>query len=1312
MSENVINYTGTVQADKSSVNWLGDLNPSSIKVDERDMAQQLVFTADYARLINYYDQHNRQNGHWRNFFLKDPMILMAVISRIDYQSIHQQYVLIEQKLATLLTEKSAKKSAVSTIYNLLNRVFELVNEVFLTINEWLGHIAKDQQDYPLKNFIKEKIKTELVFLLQQQLTLQSLLSFQYQGINPPELNHNKNFDPCWQLNAGGTDLGQTQRNIKQILKNTELNQIDLNRLKVSYDNADRIYQNCFRFFVQVIDSAKSVYDIKAQQGEHYPDTALLIAFIKLMEVQQRQLNNMTARHLNFYYQDILKLNKRPAEADEVYLHLTLAKKYQSLDLPVGTDFSAGLDANKKPIVFHTNKSTELSQTIIKAAHTLFYQPKQGLQLRVINTPGQLNKTPQGKIQSWPILGQPSIISEQEIKPEILQQGFAFGSPLLHLQGGKREITLVLTFSQAIEDFFSKASFYFSSEKQWVTPKLPPVLSPKMVSATTKKITLTFTLKANEPSLCAFKKNPDGYQSQWPLFKMLLPTTFNLNTKPPQLVSVKITTIVTDFDKVQGYTATSTLPSTNFKPFGSIAQANDCFYLGSSEMFAKPLSQLDLALSWNNLPFSSGVDSKVNASNFETYYADYNDYIKNPLLPIVLPDKPATSDKKTQPSTFTNESFVISFSILQYSQWQPVILSGIQKINNTVNGFLFATNKNELVPNSQFSLNINSSIEPESTSFLPQPSLLLKPLKFNNKSTDGFIKMQLVKPAQGFGHDLYAKVVNKVTMENALSLIGGAKPKVKNKNKNKNDKENNVVQTLKSGWKSYLPPIIQTGLGLFKLFSAIKKAIKSKDKKEEEILTLKAMPNQPYTPQVESLSITYSASDTTVFNDSQQQDNYPFALYHYGSFNTFQVYDANKSPNQLNLTRLVPGTFTEVLQPENNCNHTEVPLFSGANQGALYLALEGVSPPNTLTLLFQLVSATSIAVNDIPPIDICYLNEAGWQPLTVLNNSTNQFSCSGLIEVQLEPDMFNASALMGKADKEKYYWLSISVNSGADFFGEIVYLNTQVIKAFRSDLSNLPEGEKPSIISEKINHTVKANQSLSAVQQPFPSFNGKEKEDQSAFYHRVSERINNKARSYFPSDYEKMALRACSHFYFARCLTNQPVKSNKKSTQVKQKKEFGKVVLYIAKSVSDINQPDAFNPQINRCDINKTEQYFQQKTPSFVDLQIKSFQLISVTITCQITLLEEVNEPSYIHLINQQLKVYLSPWIRAEQTQMKIDNGLNKGDIIEFILSLPQVVTVDSLTMSTDQNHDVQHLIVADDEILVTAQYHEINGYQG
>ncbi|MGZ4968098.1 MAG: baseplate J/gp47 family protein [Methylobacter sp.] len=87
---------------------------------------------------------------------------------------------------------------------------------------------------------------------------------------------------------------------------------------------------------------------------HRPHFVLYLTFLQLLQQTHGQLNQLTGRHLDFYYRQVLNFNKKPPQADRVNVLIAPSDRINSALLPVGTSLAAGKDSSGKELVYRTD----------------------------------------------------------------------------------------------------------------------------------------------------------------------------------------------------------------------------------------------------------------------------------------------------------------------------------------------------------------------------------------------------------------------------------------------------------------------------------------------------------------------------------------------------------------------------------------------------------------------------------------------------------------------------------------------------------------------------------------------------------------------------------------------------------------------------------------------------------------------------------------------------------------------------------------------------------------------------------------------
>lgn len=573
------------------------LDPASVKVDGRDNRDRLAFVAAFSQLILYYDQNNQLAGNWQAFFMKDSSILLAAISKTDYCLYYSEFMVLDR----------SKLKSISADVDYVNRLVPLLQNLFATINQWFYLMELNQGANNLYFFLKKMIEENLAGQLSLMVALQQRMCNATKGIVvAPDTAFYSRFEPVW-------FSGQNRQ--RGLLLTDDMGSGTIGLQANAWGD---IFHRVFDVFVQVIEHAKQAFYQQETQETPYPDTALLMAFSRLMETQQNEINQLGAEHLDFYYDRILQQNLQPAQADQVFVCLKLVDKAQSIVLPAGTLFKAGTYPDQSDILFGSDADIEINQAAISSVSTLYYDQTDlqpwGLYLNTITTPTQVVRNPLDEIVTWDGFGNNNSLA--------IQQGFAFSSPMLFLQGGLRIITITLVFTcessssppVALTDYinaFSSNQFYLSTEKSWFSVSQESI----SINAASSSVDIIITLPTDAPGIVPFKINPDGFSSAWPILKIILGSSVDLSA-PPILAKVNIQVDVEQFSHFSLANDISPLPNTGPQSiFGPVPQIGNCFYLGSNELFAKPVSSLMLNMNWDKLPL-----------DFSDYYAQYNQYL--------------------------------------------------------------------------------------------------------------------------------------------------------------------------------------------------------------------------------------------------------------------------------------------------------------------------------------------------------------------------------------------------------------------------------------------------------------------------------------------------------------------------------------------------------------------------------------------------------------------------------------------------------------------------------------------------------------
>jgi hypothetical protein len=1347
------------------------LVPSPTLLDGRTETDLLHFMTGLAGLFNFYDETNTINGSWQPFLLKDPVFLLAFISKTsvkDFQGPFLDALAIPlPNTAGYVGDPPDSTQRDETLAFCFNKLFGMLTQVFLRMEHWTRFMELNTDHYELKEYVLRKVRETYAPCFWALLSFREFLFLNrvIPGIAPVDLSRfsdfsqdtwqeNKNKAPFWEiLNMAAPYKPFENQNWQEnplaplIQKNDAAGLVEKCRNTLADTGG-----NVFRFFGNIVEAAKDEYERVKRKKSLFPDTTLLRAFIDLLKEQQQQLNDLSAKHLQFYYKDILGQTEKPAQADTAFLYCSLAKNDAVLNLPKGSLFDAGLDAQKQPILFSSTETNSLNPAQVASVYTLQASPAgtkspakssparlmpdtppaSSYFLQKIATPSTITTAEDGSVESWGTFG-----TEAPPAASLKTSGIAFASPMLLLREGLRSLSLDLVFVKPPDTrIFQEpyVRYYLSTASGWyeITTLLQSVNAISLPN--TPYVTqLNFVLPTTEPAFEKFSEPVEGITAEWPLFKMEFTQVADF-VNPPILTQLSISVNVTGYKTFQFYNDNGDLsPKTPYLPFGPLPLLNSNFILGSTELFSKPLSSLSLTLEWDNLPpdllayyqlynnylekypvprlikpssalqaatlsqeaaahlqshnttVSSaaplpgsqspavpGADSSTNngskagdnskpkglagllrtfiSNPFKSILNRIRKFINNILTGIrdqvkgiqtrinkvvnklkQAADKiPATVSKivngillffkrlfsgnspviKDAKIPFNNQCFTVNFFLLQQGSWMP---TGFLNTNTlppapaSANVLLFSTDaKGKLTGESCFS-SATAPVIPQTPSF-PDPSIQNSDPAYSSASQSGFLRLSINGPQVGFGSQLYPAVVAWVALMNARQVshywLGGR---------------------------------------------------------------LLPFPPPPFAPKLASLYANYSANSVYDLTRSAGGDA-PIQLYLYSPFGAFLAHDTSLTKEEQ--AEQIPGNY--FLKPEKSgqgkasvgqAASPGLPLYPEfAFSGVMYIGLQNLLAPNLLNLYFEMASNFNPAGNKAP--QYFYLGKNGWQPLTVISDSTNALACPGILTVNVPKAICSSTALMPKG----LYWLAIATSNNVASCSRTVILTSNGFTVMRSGNKFDHDTVAPTIKAKAITQPLVSIPQLATTTQPFPSFGGRAAENETQFNRSVSLRIKTKDRVISRSDFYTSIALAYPDIFYSR-VSHSPGRD---------------IRVYVVKKIADWKTQGAFVPLVADCRLDDIQLYLSQRAGVLFPIQVVNYAPQKVTVWASITVDSNYQNDGVIKQVKQALNIYLSPWIHSLNAQIEIDSGITIAQVSNFISRVHGVSSVSNVKLSTDQ----------------------------
>lgn len=104
-----------------------------------------------------------------------------------------------------------------------------------------------------------------------------------------------------------------------------------------------------------------------------PHLALFLAFLRLLRHPRDLVNTLTRRHLEFYYEQLLRMSRKAAAPDRVHVLPRLAAGVERARLPEGTLLRAGKDDLGRERVYRTDRELVVSRASVARLSSVYAQ---------------------------------------------------------------------------------------------------------------------------------------------------------------------------------------------------------------------------------------------------------------------------------------------------------------------------------------------------------------------------------------------------------------------------------------------------------------------------------------------------------------------------------------------------------------------------------------------------------------------------------------------------------------------------------------------------------------------------------------------------------------------------------------------------------------------------------------------------------------------------------------------------------------------------------------------------------------------------
>ncbi|MEM9337729.1 MAG: baseplate J/gp47 family protein [Bacteroidota bacterium] len=994
-----------------------------------------------------------------------------------------------------------------------------------------------------------------------------------------------------------------------------------------------------------------------QQTE--PHYALFQAFLELFRIAQNDLNTLTKRHLDYFYQEVLQLRERDPVPDQVFMIFELARHVSESGhlIKKGTRLKAGKDSLGNNVFYTTSADLVVNKAAIKETKALFKDLTSG---RLFSSPLAKSSDGQGgefegDVSSWLPFG-----NNERAATSI---GFAFSSPILRLAEGTRKVIIKISFNGLensslaalpIDQLNKAFQVAFSGEKEWINPmSLESVATSSELQNIVDQKALQFINTCETPEQIAGVepgRGPvhdapgSGYGDQvkdYDIGKTVAEKIIALRKSLPdqkftsmdELLAVrgfgedKLNDLRFTFTFVDDFHTSFTLEDT-----GEGQELVLCIVRTLSK-------DQEAVVGYNQEALGDPLQTTLPTIRILLENTDQSDYLYEQLSGLHV--------KRAELSVEVHEvkNLIVQNDQTVMDPAKTILPFGIIPVSR--GSFYIGSQEVFQKQLDDLSVNIEWSDLPEGTlgdyfkDYTDPENTKLRANDTFTASLSILDKKEWKQVAQNdrllFTTDNTVDVseLGTVTLSGDSSLLQAIE----------RDPELGELESLGTDTQKGFLRMQLNGQDFGHKDYQIafsKSVIKNVG---PPIRDPQIFPNEPYQPQISGISLDYKSTVIMGENSTNEEEQF-FHLTPFGSS-----------------------------EQEIRTDEMTAPLFSQhPNEGELYIGIEKLAPPQNLSMLVQVSEGSENPRVQKPVINWAYLSNDEWIPFEqfdILSDSTNGLVTSGIINFSVSKNATSENTLLTNG----LHWLRASVEKDTGAIPRFTEVLSQAVVASFQDNNNDLDFLAEALPAESIGKFEFSDSAINTISQPFASFGGEVKEQNQLFYRRTSERLRHKQRAITIWDYERLILQEFPSIYKVKCLNhtrfsgaldaqNQPTDFSEVAP--------GNVSVIIVSNVRNRNGVDLIRPLTSVNALDEISTFLQRLNGDPVTLHVKNPVYEEIKVDFKVKFREGFDLGFYKRQLEDEIKAFLSPWAYEDSPDIVFGGKLHQSRIIDFVDERPYV----------------------------------------
>jgi hypothetical protein len=1168
------------------------LDPAHVLPDERDSGDLLAYLLRYAPLLRYYNDSNSPAGDWTEFLARDPA---AVVAGIRAEDLAQRRAAFEAARGSALAATAAAWPAAA------KALFVPAFEIAALLERWQRGAVPGLS---LAGMLSRLIQSAGADLLRD--ALRCARRAQALGL-PVTLPDIETFGTVWGALGEGADGSWLPSGTADPGAERE----------AAVERIARIFERLTEIAALVAGNANQfLQEVLERHPAHAPHAALLLAFLSLYRRAQTQLNTLTKRHLDFYYREVLRLVPLPEVPDRVHLVFEPAKGVERFRLAKDTALNAGKDATGVALAYALDDELVVNRARLhpEGLKTVFVQKKAtGEVVNIYAAPRAdsadgLGAEIEGEEKKWEGFGA-ATMPHAEI-------GFAIASPMFFLADGARSLTLTFRLQRGSNFLAGKTAraverelrhnvrVLATGEKGWIELEanevtVTPTSAPEVVYS------IGVPEEAGPIVACDAKVHGGALGTRWPVLKFALDNRGLSADALPDLAKARD---IQDYsDEVKGYPHESLV-----RHGGRVFQAR----VPIEKAGFRPANHPEL---WGavepSYPYKYFLGMALEELEIEVEVKEMKRLILETELGLAAPGKPFAPfgpipRKESALLIGSHEAFQKRLTEFTFT----VTWSGLPEENFKAHYSEYKTSTSGAGATSPVTRN----------DYFKADLDVLQPGGWTTLAAD---------------HRLFDPADDSAQPKEQTEFTGnpsttGERPALRSFDR--------FDPSLKRGFARL---VLKQGF-LHDLYPAAL-AFAAKDAN-------RAVPKPPHTPLIAGVSLDYKATETLEFwklrgRDFEDRVERIFQLGPFGHREIFPIPDDPAAAGVPIDRCLVPRFNVTVTAPDGT-------LREETAEGTLYLGIDGLDPPQNLSILIQAAEGSEDPSLPTPPTRWSYLAAEGWVDFStaeVVADGTRGLVRSGILQLAMPRAMTRDSTLI----RPGLHWIKVSLPTNAAALPRLIALHAQAAQASFRNQGNDPAHLARPLAAGAIAKLKNREAAIKGVSQPYASFGGRMRESDEAFYVRAAERLRHKRRAVTVFDYERLVLEQFPEVYKVRCINH---------TRDLSEYQPGSVRLIVVPNLRNRNAIDPLRPRLALSRLKAIEEYLREIAPEFASIEVANPEYEEVRARFNVRFHPGRDQGFYTAQIEQDIVRFLSPWLYDEAVDLAFGGRVHRSAILNFI----------------------------------------------